>query len=77
MIGEFHPEGRIKGNIDDLFLDTRGQLVWVKEANPGKTTGWVALGHVVPLSDRVSTPRDPKLRGKLAGSPWDTCNPMR
>jgi len=58
---------KAKGNIDDLYLDTDGATLWIKESESGKLTGWKCLGHVVPAEHGgvgvISHPREPRLQG--------------
>ena len=66
MIGKGRPQGKVKGNIDQLYLDTTCAVVWIKEADAGKVTGWKCLGIVVPTGDDSnsrSTPIRPRLHG--------------
>jgi hypothetical protein len=40
MIGEGSPFRRkLKGNIDDLYLDCSCAMLWIKEGENGKPTG--------------------------------------
>jgi len=67
MLGKGSPsKNKVKGNIDQLYLDTTCAVVWIKEADAGKVTGWKCLGIVVPTGDetnRTSTPVRPRLEG--------------
>jgi hypothetical protein len=47
MIGNGRPEGEVRGNIDELYLDRDHASVWVKVADPGKKTGWQCIGQLV------------------------------
>jgi hypothetical protein len=68
MVGKGSPlQKKLKGNIDDLYLDSSCALLWIKERDAGKVTGWRCLGHVVPAETGgvgvISHPRDPRLAG--------------
>jgi hypothetical protein len=53
MMGQGSPfRQKLKGNIDDLYLDCNGAMLWIKESDSGKPTGWKCLGHVVPADPR-------------------------
>jgi hypothetical protein len=65
MIGKGRPQGKVKGNIDQLYLDTSCAVLWIKESDAGKVTGWRCLGQVVNgdgANDR-SMPVRPRLEG--------------
>jgi hypothetical protein len=67
MIGKGSPfKNKVKGNVDELYLDSTCAVVWIKEADAGKVTGWKCLGIVVPTgeeSNRTSAPTHPRLAG--------------
>jgi hypothetical protein len=66
MIGKGNPfQNKLKGAIDDLYLDTNGPVLWVKEADAGKVTGWKCIGIVVPTDDSTNwcAPIRPRLEG--------------
>ena len=68
MVGKGTPYRRkLKGNIDDLYLDCDNAMLWIKESDSAKLTGWKCLGHVVPAEPGgvgvVSHPREPRLAG--------------
>jgi hypothetical protein len=68
MMGQGSPlRQKLKGNTDDLYLDCNGAMLWIKESDSGKPTGWKCLGHVVPAEPGgvgvVSHPREPRLAG--------------
>ncbi len=85
MQGKGRPNGKVKAPIDELYLDTSCAVLWIKEADAGKATGWACLGIVVPTgttATRVSAPVRPRLEGipsssqrPAAGSPFPSVGP--
>jgi hypothetical protein len=66
MIGKGSPQGKVKAQIDQLYLDAGHAVLWVKESGSGKPTGWKCLGIVVPTGDdsyRTSQSTRPRLEG--------------
>ena len=68
MTGQGSPfRKKVKGNIDDLYLDCSCAMLYIKESDSGKYTGWRCLGHVVPAETggvgAISHPRDPQFVG--------------
>ena len=66
MQGKGRPNGKVKAPIDELYLDTSCAVLWVKECDAGKVTGWACLGIVVPTgatATRGSAPVRPRLQG--------------
>ena len=49
MLGTDSPEGRVEGELNAVYLDTRRGVVFVKEYGHGKKNGWVCIGQVVPF----------------------------
>ena len=77
MIGHGTPyRKKLKGNIDDLYLDSDNALLWIKESDAGKLTGWKCLGHIVPTEyggvGVMSHKRDPEMKGHIPPSPLAT-----
>jgi hypothetical protein len=51
MLGPGSPEGRVEGELNAVYLDTRHGTVFVKEYAHGKKNGWVAIGQLVSSQD--------------------------
>ena len=63
MMGQGSPlRQKLKGDVDELYLDCNGAMLWIKEP-----TGWKCLGHVVPAEHggvgAISHPGHPRLEG--------------
>ncbi len=72
MQGKGKPLGKVKAPLGELYLDTSCAVLWVKECDAGKVTGWECVGIVVPTGDtatRVSAPIRPKMERKAKLEP--------
>jgi hypothetical protein len=67
MLGKGRPVGKMKAPIDELYLDTTCAVLWLKEGDAGKVTGWKCLGIVTSTPD--STNWSAPIRPRLAGHP--------
>jgi hypothetical protein len=49
MIGKGSPEGKVKGSLGDLYLDSTCALVFEKRSNGG-CRNWVTIGQLLHLT---------------------------
>ena len=46
MIGKGSPEGKVKGSVGDLYLDSRSAMLFEKMVE-GSSRGWKLIGQLV------------------------------